>query len=277
MLTILAACSQPKTKLPEISTAEVLAEKKYLEDHLYDNHDFSHIYDLEPSKRTMEKRLARINKKIGPAAVNLCNKLRLKDKAGQKRRCLFDIDLGPRSDKSINAYADGDRIVVSRKLTQLINKDDQLAFIIAHELAHSIMGHLDDQRTNITSGVIFGALLDAALTVGTGAPSNADMTYLGADLGHLAFSSSYEHEADYIALYIMKRAGIKISSAQNVWRMMAAIDPDSIYISTTHPTTPERFVMMRKTIEEIEQKHKNKHALFPEMKDIKTNNLAGVK
>jgi len=184
---------------------------------------------------------------------------------------LFHAQLGTSTDDSINAYADGNKLVVSRRLMQLVKRDDQLAFIIAHEFAHNIMGHLDDQTTNVTGGAILGSILDA-VSASAGINMGNELGNIGAEMSLLSFSSAYEHEADYVGLYILKRAGYKIDQAPNVWRLMAAVDPGAIYTNTTHPSSPERFVTMKKTVDEIAEKRKKGEELLPQMKKDKRSN-----
>ncbi len=66
--------------------------------------------------------------------------------------------------------------------------------------------------------------------------------------------------------YYAARAGYDISGAANIWRAMAFEDPASIRLATTHPTTPARFVFMRKTVAEIEDKERRHLPLVPELK-----------
>jgi hypothetical protein len=46
--------------------------------------------------------------------------------------------------------------------------------------------------------------------------------------------------------------------------LAGANSPLSIFLSQTHPTTPERFVAIEKTIEEIKAKRAADRPLFPE-------------
>ncbi|RUM40159.1 MAG: peptidase M48 Ste24p, partial [Desulfocapsa sp.] len=95
-------------------------------------------------------------------------------------------------------------------------------------------------------------IFDAIIASSTG--TRVRFGQVGAQIGQLKYSPAYEHEADYIGLYIMARAGYKIDNAAEVWRRMSAIAPDAIYVKTTHPTNPARFVAMKKTIAEIKSK-----------------------
>lgn len=265
---LLAACSQPKTQLPPVDDAALEAERQYQETFAY-KQDFSYLYDIPLTKKPLQERLLRIASKIGPAAIKLCDDLRLTDASGQKRRCLFDVHLAPATYLEFNAYADGDMVVVGRRLMHLVRSDDQLAFIIAHEFAHNIMNHLDDQVNNMAGGLFLGTILDETLSAGTGISTGGDFRRLGGDMGSVSYSPAYEYEADYVGLYILARAGYALEKAPDVWRLMAALSSQKPPIVKTHPTSPERFVMMKKIIEEIAEKRKNKQALLPEMrKDI---------
>lgn len=42
---------------------------------------------------------------------------------------------------SLNAWSDGRRVVLSTAMTSLAASDDELAFVVAHEMAHNILGH----------------------------------------------------------------------------------------------------------------------------------------
>lgn len=55
-------------------------------------------------------------------------------------QCLYEVLV--REDKSPNAYADGDRVYVTSGM--LAGFDDlALSLVIAHEMAHNVLGHVD--------------------------------------------------------------------------------------------------------------------------------------
>lgn len=47
---------------------------------------------------------------------------------------------------------------------------------------------------------------------------------------------------------------------------MAAVHRESITYTTTHPSTPHRFVLLEKTVQEIKQKRSSNLQLRPQMK-----------
>jgi predicted Zn-dependent protease len=84
----------------------------------------------------------------------------------------------------------------------------------------------------------------------------------------MAYSVNFEREADYVGAYYAARAGYDISGAEDVWRAIALEDPEGIRKMTTHPTSPVRFLQMRKVAEEIADKKSRNQPLEPELKVI---------
>lgn len=56
---------------------------------------------------------------------------------------------------TLNAWADGKHIVLTTAMTKFVRSNDEIAFVIAHEMAHNILGH--SHGANKTQG-IFGIL-----------------------------------------------------------------------------------------------------------------------
>jgi hypothetical protein len=59
---------------------------------------------------------------------------------------------------SLNAWSDGSRVYVSSAMLRLARTDDELAFVLAHEMAHNILGHSSQSSSRGLLG-LFG--LDA--------------------------------------------------------------------------------------------------------------------
>ena len=57
-----------------------------------------------------------------------------------------------------------------------------------------------------------------------------------------------------------------MTGAEEIWSAFGIENPNSITITTTHPTTPVRFLQMRKTAEEIADKQRRNLPLAPELK-----------
>lgn len=148
--------------------------------------------------------------------------------------CDYPVEVTP--EDNVNAYANGRAISITRGMLWFAN-DKELAFVLSHELAHHIMNHV-------------GSLLGAT--------------------GQLA---ELEAEADYVGLYIMARTGYGIGDAPEFWRRMAVSFPNSIASATNHPTTPYRFVALKRTVEEINAKVAAGEPLVPNLRNqVATNN-----
>ncbi len=173
---------------------------------------------------------------------------------------ICDYPLLTATDDSVNAFADGNRVVVTRGMMRFVESNQELALVVSHEIAHNAMRHIDAKRTNAMGGLIFDILAAAAGVNTNGAFSRAAAN---------AYSKDFEAEADYIGLYLMQRAGFPIDNAANFWRRMAAEHPGSIQRnhSASHPATAERFLAIEQTIEEIRHKQSQGLALVPEFKE----------
>ncbi len=249
---LLLACSQPTTFAPPITQAEIEAEQKR-QLHISHTNPFPAI--VEPVRVTEKKkrRLGKVADRITPEGSKLCYELFGGKNANH--RCNFALVLEGKG--GVNAYADGEKVVVSAAMMEFAEDDTHLAYVLAHELAHNIMEHPQRSGQNMAAGAILGAVIDAA--AGTRGFSN-----LGAQAAMLSYSPDFEREADYIGLYILARAGYDINSAPDFWHAMSAHDPTGIYTRTTHPTNAERYVSMRKAINEIHSKRQIGMELMPE-------------
>lgn len=171
--------------------------------------------------------------------------------------CRSRLDLA--RTRGINAFADGAMIAVTAGLMDLIDDDDQLAAIIGHELAHNILGHRRMREENRRKGAMVGEVL--AMLTGA-----RDLESHWARVGGGAFSQMFETEADYVGLYFVAAAGFNVRSAPVVWRRMVLANPATIAHAGTHPTSPERFVLLARTVEEILAKQDRGAPLTPERK-----------
>ncbi len=169
------------------------------------------------------------------------------------------------NDDSVNAFADSRTVGVTSGMIRFAETDEELALVVGHELAHNALDHITKQTAN----VLFGTLIDILIAVTTGINTQGAF---GTVVGR-AFSPGFEREADYAGLYIVARAGYDITDAAGFWRRMAIEHPGSIEKNflATHPSTPERFVAIEKTVAEIEEKQLLGKVLLPEEKDHETH------
>lgn len=260
--TLLVACAQPRTATPMVDAQDVYQERQkqssnakgFKSDVDYDAMEFS-----KADQKQMEQRLQGVVHQLAPEATKLCRELN-----GPEADCNMRIELDLQG-KGLNAFADGTRIVVFAPMMAFTEgKDDQLAFILAHEYTHHMMDHVGSAKKNVITGSLLGLIVDVA-AASQGMSTQGQFSKAGAQAGRLNYSPSFEQEADYIALYMLERAGFNTQNAPKFWRRMSQYNPQGIYNRTTHPTTPERFIMMERTIEEIEMKKRSGQRLLPNL------------
>jgi predicted Zn-dependent protease len=256
----LAACATPSTQRPLVSAEEIQAEQDAQHNAALNNPFPPIVEPVYPNKK-MKDRLQRVAARVNPQASKLCYELR-----GQPRDDLgCHYSLAIKGTRGVNAYATGQDVIISAPMMVFAANDTHLAFVLAHELAHNIMDHINLQTSNVLVGAVLGSLADIAAGA-QGASTGGTFGEMGAQMGLETYSPSFEAEADYIALYILARAGYRIEEAPNFWRAMAQYEPQGIYARSTHPTTAERFVGMGKTIAEIRAKQRAGQPLIPNIR-----------
>ena len=169
-----------------------------------------------------------------------------------------------------NAFTDYTKIVIQTGILRLTRTESDLAVIVGHELGHSTMGHYGKKRINSLLGAVGGGVIDGGFLLGGISTGGAFSNYLQT-AGLNAFSVGFELEADYVGAYYAARAGYDISGAEEVWQRLSLENPSSIRKATTHPTTPVRYLQMRKVIAEIAEKKRNNLPLMPEIKAAKSD------
>lgn len=153
------------------------------------------------------------------------------------------------------AYASGKRIGVSTGLLNFLEKESDLQYIIAHELAHNVYGHISKARTR---GIVAGLLDGISLVTGFWTDG------LFTKLGIRAYSKRFENEADYVSMYMLANAGVDLQGIEDVWRRVSK--HVGVRESRTHPSGPIRYLRMAKTRQEITEKIEKGEPLIPKLK-----------
>ena len=183
-----------------------------------------------------------------------------------KRACRYLVLVA--QEDSVNAFADGNRVFVTQGMMRFAASDDDLALVVGHEIAHNSLGHVREKKVTSRVSRGTGTLLDVAAGV-LGIPTFGGFRALAgaaSDAATRRRSRDFESDADYMGLYMARRAGYDVSQAHLFWREMAAEYPASIKggMMATHPSTPERSAALRSGIAEILDKEMTGHPLFPE-------------
>lgn len=155
-------------------------------------------------------------------------------------------------DASPNAFAlPGGKMGVNTGMWTVARTQDELAAVLAHELAHVLSRHAAER---VSQQMAAGVALEAAQTY-TGSrtsPENTRMLMgalgLGAQLGvMLPFSRVHETEADVLGQQIMAEAGFDPAGAVRLWQGMinASRGGRPPQFLSTHPDPQNRIVALQ--------------------------------
>jgi Zn-dependent protease with chaperone function len=166
----------------------------------------------------------------------------------QGLNCDFKIQVDPDRRAAPNAYQSLDRngrpvITFTQSMLGELSNRDELAFVMSHEAAHHIRGHLARQQENALSGaVIFAGL---ATIAGATAGDIANAQDLGAFVGARSYSKDFELEADQLGAIITHKAGYRPSEGVKFFARLP--DPGDRFLGT-HPANYDRVQVVNDTI-----------------------------
>ena len=229
-------------------------------------------YELPKGKRALEK-ISKHFKKIEKQESQIIKI----DRNGEivnfnlKRSKICDYPVILTRDNIVNAFADGKSIIMTQGMMDYAKDDNELAIVVAHELAHNDRGHLDAKKKNTMIMGSIGLILDLMTIYYSGGTAGGDAqnTELWSKIGSEAYSVEFEKDADYGGVYYAFRAGYDVSNVKKFWERIGADNPKRIAISSTHPATAERYLQIEKTVEEINKKKRDGLALVPNEKEVK--------
>ncbi len=160
-------------------------------------------------------------------------------------------------DKAKNAFClPGGKVVVYTGILEVAKNDDQLATVIAHEIAHALARHGAERVS--TGMVAQGAQVLGNILIGSKAPhlsKTFNIAYgLGAQYGVLLpYGRLQETEADEIGIYLMHEAGYNVYEALNFWQNMSEGKKQGSEFFSTHPSSDTRIKDIKKVIAKIEK------------------------
>lgn len=128
-------------------------------------------------------------------------------------------------EEQVNAWAmPGGKIAVYDGLFKVTETEDELAFILGHEIAHVTARHTNQRVSQALLIAAGGITLDVAMRDRSSSQRTTILALygVGTTVGvMLPFSRSHESEADYIGMIYMARAGYDPRVAPGVWSKMA--------------------------------------------------------
>jgi metalloendopeptidase OMA1, mitochondrial len=152
-------------------------------------------------------------------------------------------------DATPNAFAlPGGKVGVHSGMVQLVDNDDQLAAVMAHEVAHAVARHSAERMSQQL--LVEGGLQGLGMVT-----NNADYVRLAASAAQLGivlpYSREQESEADRIGLMYMARAGYDPRAAVELWQIMqragGGAPPEFL---STHPSSGTRIERLQEWMPE---------------------------
>jgi predicted Zn-dependent protease len=157
-------------------------------------------------------------------------------------------------DKANAFYLPGGKVGIYTGILPITKDENGLATVIAHEIAHGIANHGAERMSQELLVQLGGVTLSKALE---DKPQQTRRSWLvayglGANVGVLLpYSRTHEHEADYIGLILMAKAGYDPRGAVKLWQRMKE---ESTYrqpeFLSTHPVPESRIRYIKSKIPE---------------------------
>lgn len=195
-----------------------------------------------PSPQRAADNFIAVVEKVEPVAERICRA----EVPGLA--CDYQIVVDSRTDLPPNAYQTVDRagrpiIAFTVALVAQARNRDELAFILGHEAAHHIAGHLPRQHESAMRGALMAGIL-ASLGGGDAGAVRAAQD-IGASVGARAYSKDFELEADALGTVIAYRAGFDPEIGAQYFARIE--DPGNQFLGT-HPPNALRLETVRRTL-----------------------------
>ncbi|GAA6208241.1 M48 family metallopeptidase [Cognatishimia sp. WU-CL00825] len=188
-------------------------------------------------------RFQRVIARMEPIAERICH-----NHTGGAENCDYQIVLDKRAGAPSNAYQSQDNtgrpvLTFTAAILAEFRNDDELAFVLGHEAAHHIAGHIAQTRKTATVGALVGGTV--ALLLGGGDTAVDIGVDLGGTVGARAFSKDHELEADALGAQITQAAGYDALRGAAFFQRIP--DPGDRFLGS-HPPNAQRIDIVRQTV-----------------------------
>jgi Zn-dependent protease with chaperone function len=216
------------------------------------------------SARTGSARYQRVIRRVEPVARQFCEQ----EFSGQEQvdcNVRLEVDTTMTERNAYFTYAGPNNTTPVIRFTvamlQDAKSDDEIAFIVGHEYGHLIGQHIiKQQQQQLAGALILGAVAAygnaQAASAGTYYDPNAvnNSMELGATIGQIAFSKTYELESDMIGTRITAAAGYDPIEGAKYFARDEAVRSSSGNLSFwgTHPSDAQRVEVVLATMEQIQ-------------------------
>ena len=177
---------------------------------------------------------------VEPVAERECRK------RAPSRNCDFKIVVDERKGQPANAFQSLDKsgrpvLTFNLALIASVRNRDELAFVVGHEAAHHIAGHIARQQQSASAGAIL--LGGIAAIAGAGSSGIQAAQNVGAVVGARTYSKEFELEADALGTVITRRAGFNPVKGAAFFSQLP--DPGNRFLGT-HPPHKDRIETIKR-------------------------------
>ncbi len=197
------------------------------------------------SQQTTARSFEQVSQAVAAAAGKECRR------RSRTANCEFVIlvDLNTRAPANAFQTLDEDGrplIIFTQPMIRSAQNADEMAFVMGHEAAHHILGHIARQAANAKdSARIFGEL---AREQGEDSAGIERAQELGAEVGAQNYSREFELEADQLGTVITHSAGYDPLIGMNFFQRIP--DPGDRFL-TTHPPNSKRVEVVLQTARQL--------------------------
>lgn len=199
---------------------------------------------LEP--RDAARNFIEVVRRVEPRVESLCRARNI------ALNCDFLIVIDDRPNQPPNAFQTLDksgRPVLGFTLALIADarNADEIAFVLGHEAAHHILGHIPQQRETATTGAVLAGIL--AQAAGGDEQAVLQAQKMGATFGARGYAKNFELEADALGAEIAWRAGYDPVIGAGFFDRLP--DPGDSFLGT-HPANSQRKAQIRAVVARLE-------------------------
>ena len=156
--------------------------------------------------------------------------------------CNYNIQAIP--SPAPNAYADGEKVFITLAAIKLAKTNDELAFLIGHELAHNIYHYKyfnGSEANNLSINYLDTPKL-----------KNLNSFFMYS-------SQSREIEADLKGVEIAFKGGYDLENVNDYWRRLSVFNPELIDKSVNiYKSNAFRAALIKETIKKLQKQHEKR-------------------
>lgn len=198
-------------------------------------------------------------RRIGETLAKIANEYEVPAQYGSSEIYKFDYQFKVIEDKDVNALSlPGGIIYVNTGLLELVESDDELAGVIAHEIAHAAHHHMSQLLRKRSAADRYIALVALAGILGNARGRDLNNLLLGAQMMRIGKLSSYtqeaEKDADRAAVAYLAKSPYKAEGMLSFMRKLEVKHDQNptapLGIFQTHPAPFRRAAAITKAMQE---------------------------